>query len=475
LSDLLLLPATVLAQRIRAGELSPVALIESSLARIDQVNPRLNAFCAVYGDEARERARECEAAVSRGARLGPLHGLPVAIKDFTPIAGKATTRGSRVFADWVPDSSPVIVERLVGAGAVIMGKTTTPEFAHSSFTSSPLWGITRNPWDPSRTSGGSSGGSAVAVATGCVSLAEGTDMGGSVRIPASFCGIVGLKPALGRIPMDILPTVFDSISHFGPLARTVDDAALFLSVTQGSDDRDIQSLPDLHIPLPVPRGVRGLRFALSVDLGYYRVDPEVDGKVREAASALARKGALVEEGALPWSPAINAAWTRYWEVFLAACFGDHLAAHRGSMDPRVVELIERGFATGAVEFKRLEEVRTQQWQGLAAVFRDHDALICPTMAQPAPAVDLSDGDFDRIDGDGRYNGLDMTCPFNFVPQCPALSVPAGTTREGLPIGLQIIGRRFDDISVLRIGATLEALLKGEAAERPTGDLPNQPP
>ena len=458
MTDLLLSPATVLAQRIRAGELSPVALIDASLAKIDEVNPRLNAFCAIYRDEARARARECEAAVRNGAQLGPLHGLPVAIKDFTPIAGKVTTRGSRAFADWVPNSNPVIVERLIGAGAIIIGKTTTPEFAYSSFTASPLWGITRNPRDPTRASGGSSGGSAVAVATGCASLAEGTDMGGSVRIPASFCGVVGLKPTLGRIPMDILPTVFDSISHFGPLARSVDDAALFLAATQGPDDRDIQSLPGVQIPVPVPRGVRGLRLALSLDLGYYRVDAEVAGKVREAAIRLMGAGALVDEVDLAWSREINDAWTRYWEVFLAACFGACLAEHRNGMDPHVVELIERGFTTSAVEFKRLEEVRTRQWHSLAAVFRNHDALICPTMARPAPSIDLSDSDFDRTDRDGRYDGLDMTCPFNFVPQCPALSVPVGTTRDGLPIGLQLIGRRFDDPAVLGIGATLENLI-----------------
>ena len=475
MSDLLLLPATVLAQRIRAGELSPVALIESSLARIDEINPRLNAFCAIYADEARAHARECEAAVRRRAPLGPLHGLPVAIKDFTPVAGKATTRGSHVFADWVPDANPVIVERLLGAGAIIIGKTTTPEFAYSSFTASPLWGITRNPRDPTRTSGGSSGGSAVAVATGCASLAEGTDMGGSVRIPASFCGIVGLKPVLGRIPMDILPTVFDSISHFGPLTRSVDDAALFLSVTQGADDRDIQSLPDLEIPVPVPRGVRGLRLGLSIDFGYYRVDAEVAGKVRAAADALVDAGALVEEVELAWSREINDAWGRYWDVFLAACFGDHLAQHRNRMDPHVVELIERGFATSAVDFKRVEHVRTRQWRSLAAMFRDHDALICPTTARPAPSIDMWDGDFDRTDRDGRYDGLDMTCPFNFVPQCPALSIPAGISRDGLPIGLQLIGRRFDDILLLRIGATLEALLQHETGVRPIRDLPDQRP
>jgi Asp-tRNA(Asn)/Glu-tRNA(Gln) amidotransferase A subunit family amidase len=457
-TDALLWPAIVLAQRIRAGDLSPVALIEASLARIEDVNPRLNAFCAVYAEEARARAHECEAAVRKGANLGPLHGLPVAIKDFTPIAGKTTTRGSRVFADWIPDSNPVIVERLVGAGAIIIGKTTTPEFAYSSFTSSPLWGITRNPRDPTRTSGGSSGGSAVAVATGCASLAEGTDMGGSVRIPASFCGIVGLKPALGRIPMDILPTVFDSISHFGPLARTVDDAALFLSVTQGPDDRDIQSLPGLPIPLPVPRVVRGMRLALSIDFGYYRVDADIAGKVREAANALAGAGAIVEEVDLAWSREINDAWARYWEVFLAASFGEYLREHRNRMDPHVVDLIERGFATTAVQFKRLEAVRTRQWQSLAAVFRGHDALICPTMARPAPSIDMCDGDFDRTDRDGRYDGLDMTCPFNFVPQCPALTIPAGAARDGLPIGVQLIGRRFDECAVLSVGATLESLI-----------------
>jgi Asp-tRNA(Asn)/Glu-tRNA(Gln) amidotransferase A subunit family amidase len=283
-------------------------------------------------------------------------------------------------------------------------------------------------------------------------------MGGSVRIPASFCGIVGLKPTLGRIPMDILPTVFDSISHFGPLARSVDDAALFLSVTQGADDRDIQSLPSLPVEVPVPRGVQGLRIALSIDLGYYRVDAEVTKEVREAANALVAAGAIVDEVELAWSREINDAWGKYWEVFLAACFGGCLAEHRNVMDPRVVELIERGFAVGAVEFKRLEEVRTRQWQVLAAIFRDYDALLCPTMTRPAPSIDLSDCDFDRTDRDGGYDGLDMTCPFNFVPQCPALSVPAGTTRDGLPIGLQLVGRRFDDASVLRIGATLEDLL-----------------
>src|ERR1700757_4100656 len=240
--DLCYMPATEMARRIRDGRLSPVELIDNSLARIAAVNPALNCFCFVYPEEARARARAAEAEAKAGAKLGPLHGVPFAIKDLTPTKGKRTTLGSYAYEHWIPDEDAPIVEALTKAGGIMVGKTTTPEFAYSSFTESPLWGITRNPWDTSRTPGGSSGGSGAAVASGCVPLAEGSDMGGSVRIPASFCGIVGLKPSFGPIPFTILPSIFDSLSHFGPLARTIDDAALFLGITQGPDERDIQSL-----------------------------------------------------------------------------------------------------------------------------------------------------------------------------------------------------------------------------------------
>ena len=239
--DLCYTPAHELARRIRERELSPVEVVEASLARIAEVNPRLNCFCFVYEDEAVGLARDAERAVARGDDVGPLHGVPIAIKDLTPTKGKRTTMGSYAFEHFVPEESALIVERLLVAGAIMVGKTTTPEFAYSSFTESPLWGVTRNPWDTGRTPGGSSGGSGAAVASGCVPLAEGTDMGGSVRIPAAWCGLVGLKPSYGRIPLDFLPTQFDTIHHFGPLARTVEDARLFLSVAQGPDARDIMS------------------------------------------------------------------------------------------------------------------------------------------------------------------------------------------------------------------------------------------
>ena len=452
------LPAVELARRIAERSLSPVEVMESALARIEAVQPALNAFCFVYAEEALAAARAAEQAVMDGGPLGPLHGVPIAIKDFTPTKGKTTTRGSYAFEHWIPDRDALVVERLRAAGAIMVGKTTTPEFAYSSFTESPLWGITRNPWDPARTPGGSSGGSGAAVAAGCVPLAEGTDMGGSVRIPAAFCGLVGLKPSLGRIPMDILPSVFDSISHFGPLARTVADAALFFSVAQGPDDCDIQSLkPALDVPVPPPGKLKGRRLALSVDLGFYAVDPEIEANTRAAAEALRSAGAEVEEVELAWTREQGDAWTAYWGVYLAAAFEQVLPDYRERMDPHVVALIEAGQAMGAVPFKRIETIRTEQWLELARVFESFDAVLCPTMAQPAPPVEMSDADFQEEDEDGRFHGLDMTALFNNVSQCPALSVPSGFTNEGLPTGLQIVGHRFDDLTVLDIGAGLEAV------------------
>ena len=451
--------ATELAREIARGERSSVEVIDAAFERMAAVQGELNPFCFLYEEEARELARKADAAVAAGAHSPPLHGVPVAIKDFTPLAGKRTTRGSYALEHWVPDEDPVIVKRLRIAGAIIVARTTTPEFAFSSFTESPLWGVTRNPWNPAHTPGGSSGGSAVAVATGCVPLAEGTDMGGSVRIPAALCGVVGMKPSLGRIPMDILPTAFDSISHFGPLARTVEDAALFLSVTQGPHDADIRSLGDS----PDYRGLRpdslqGKRIALSVDLGFYAVDEEVEANTRAAADMLEDLGARVEEVRLDWSRRVVDAWFAYWGVFLAASFGDLREEHGSRMDREVLRLMAEGDRMDAVAFKRLECVFTEQWRELAAVFRTFDALVCPTMALPAPQVGRNDSDFDWEDESGRYHGLDMTSPFNNVAPCPALSVPSGFTRDGLPTGLQIVGHRHDERGVLEIGAALEPLI-----------------
>jgi len=454
--DLCYTPATELAARIRCRELSPVELMRNALARIEVVDPTLNCFCFVYPDEAMAKAREAEDTVTAGRALGPLHGIPVAIKDLTPTKGKRTTLGSYTHENWIPERNAVIVDRLQAAGAIMVGKTTTPEFAYSSFTESPLWGTTYNPWDRTRTPGGSSGGSGAAVASGCVPLAEGTDMGGSVRIPAAWCGVVGLKPSLGRIPMDLLPSVFDNMSHFGPLARTIDDARLFLAATQGPHDDDIQSIgTTIDLNGPQPASVKDLRLALDLDLGCYAVDAEVVAAVRAAAGALESEGALVEEVGLPWTRRIVDVWIEMWQVFMAAYFGHFVEGFGERMDRGVVALIEAGNRMSARDYKRLEVERTEYWRQLSAILQRHDALLCPTMRVPAPAADEADSVYDEDHGDGLYYGLDMTSQFNLFAPCPALSVPAGWSEGGLPIGMQIVGRRFCDETVLTIGKALE--------------------
>ena len=455
--DLSYTPATVLAERIRKKQLSPVELMKNTLARIEAVNPKLNCFAFVYPEEALEKAKQAERAVMKGAALGPLHGVPLAIKDLTPTKGKRTTLGSYAFEHNVPDRDAVIVTRLTDeAGGIMVGKTTTPEFAYSSYTESPLWGITRNPWNPERCPGGSSGGSGAAVATGCVPIAEGTDMGGSVRIPASWSGTVGLKPSIGRIPMDILPSVYDSLSHFGPLARTIDDARLFLDVAQGPHDIDIMSNGTrVALPDPTPGDVKGMRFAMDIDLSCYWIDPEVERNVRAAAKALEAAGATVEEVELDWPRRFNDMWVELWAVFMSGYFGDKLDKFRDKMDPNVVALIEQGNAMSATHYKRLEIERTEQWNRFRPIIEKYDAFLCPTMAIPAPPVGGSEADFQVRSGDGLYHGQDMTALFNNIPQCPALSVPAGWSKDGLPVGLQIVTRRYREDTALRIGRALE--------------------
>jgi Asp-tRNA(Asn)/Glu-tRNA(Gln) amidotransferase A subunit family amidase len=452
--------ATETAARIAAGELSPVDAVAAAVDRALAVQPELNCFTSIWVDEAMLDADEAERAVKPGAPLGVLHGAPVAVKDTTPVAGHRTTLGSYAFERFVPDRDAAVVTALRRAGAVIIGQTTTPEFAHTLQTDSPLWGITRNPHDLRRTPGGSSGGSAAAVASGCVALAEGSDMGGSVRIPAAWCGVVGLKPGLGRIPMDVLPGLFDSISHHGPLARCADDARLFLAATQGPDDADIMSVPGpLDLTRPLDADIDGIHLALSVDLGCWAVDPEIAAAVTDAAHALAAAGATVDVVDPGFTPADEAAWGVLWAVFMAAYYGDLLEAFGERMDPAVVRLITVGGEVSAVEHKRLEIHRTGLWRRLAPILAEHDALLCPTMAvAPWPAARADSPAISPVDHDG-YHSPDMTAVFNLVSPCPAVSVPCGhhtaEPNAGLPIGLQIVGRRWREDTVLRIARAVE--------------------
>ena len=464
--ELCFTPALDLARLVACRRLSPVDLVTNALARIDEVNPTINAFCSVFPERALERARMLEEEAQCGTLRGPLHGVPVAIKDLTPTAGYPTTFGSRVFADHVGEDDAVVVRRLFEAGAIMVGKTNTPEFAYSGFTRNELHGETRNPWSLERSPGGSSGGSAAAVATGCVPLAEGSDGGGSVRDPAACCGITGLKPSFGRIPFDIFPTQFSTIFHFGPLARTVADAALFLAVANGPDDADIQSLTQrLDVPVPPPGNVRGLKIALNIDFGFFHVDAEVEGNLRVAAAALAERGAIIEEVDLVFDRQAIYACEADVGSLAALLQGDVVRRHPDRVTPRVAAMVESGAGYSGTDVKRFELARTKTWQALAPVLARHDALLCPTQGGPAPLNSQSEADFDWVDDEGRYHGHFMSQFFNFTSHVPAFSVPSGFTGDGLPTAVQIVGRRHDDNMVLRIGQALEGAL-GWPAHRP---------
>jgi Asp-tRNA(Asn)/Glu-tRNA(Gln) amidotransferase A subunit family amidase len=444
------LTATAIAEAVRSGELTALLSVEVALARITAMQPSLNCFTDVYAEEARADAASLDAlSVERRAALS-LAGVPVAIKDFTPIAGKRTTFGSTVFRNHVASTSPALVRRLRAAGAIIIGHTTTPEFAHSSFTKSTLWGVTRNPWNLERTPGGSSGGSAAAVASGCVPLAEGTDMGGSIRIPAALCGLVGLKPSFGRIPMDMLRTQYDTLAHFGPLARTVDDAALFVSVTEGPDDADAWSLPRLPRVFPIPRTPKRLRLAVSTDLDFYAPTDDIADLFESTLVDLAAAGAEIVRVKTPFTRQCVDDWMALWAYTFAGDFGHLLKEHRGELDPVVVKLIEAGHRLRAVDMRAVEHRRTSLWRNFASLLERFDAFLCPTTCMTAPAAALSDPEVDSVMADGRLRTLDMTVPFNMTSACPVVSVPMGLAADGLPGGMQIVARRHEDRAVLAI-------------------------
>jgi aspartyl-tRNA(Asn)/glutamyl-tRNA(Gln) amidotransferase subunit A len=432
-----------------------VEVVDAVLARIERLDGRLNAFCAVTAEAARMQARRAEDAVMRGAALGPLHGVPFSVKDTLDTAGVRTALGSARFAERVPEEDALVVARLRAAGAILVGKTTTPELAHKGVTESPLTGVTRNPWALDHTSGGSSGGAAVAVAVGMGPIAVGTDEGGSIRIPASYCGVVGLKPTFGLVPR-VPVGVAELLTSLGPLTRTVEDAALFLSVTAGRDDRDGWSLPvesgayagELAPP------PRGLRVAWSPRLGYAAVDPEVLRVTGVAVRVLPTLGWIVEEADPGFDdPAEIADAFRY--PGLAAAVGEAPERERARMDPTLVALVEAGRRMTAEHVARAAVRRHALWAALARFFEHHDLLATPAVAVPPFPV----GQLPPLSVDGRPVGprgwIAFTYPFNLAG-LPAIVVPAGWTATGLPVGLQLVGRRLDDARLLAAAAAFEA-------------------
>jgi amidase/aspartyl-tRNA(Asn)/glutamyl-tRNA(Gln) amidotransferase subunit A len=468
------MPATELAARVRRRDLSPVEVVEAFLERIAARNATINAYVTVIGEQARTAARAAERAVMSGAPIGPLHGVPVAIKDlFDYKAGVRNTFGSRPLADYVPREDTTYVARLEQAGAIVLGKTNTPEFGHKGITDNLLVGPTSTPFAPGKNAGGSSGGSAAAVADGMAALAQGTDGGGSVRIPASWCGVYGLKASFGRVAAVSRPNAFighTPFIHSGPLTRTVEDAALMLSVMAGPHPRDPFSLPDdgMDYLAATRRGITGLRVAYSADLDVFPVDERVAAIVRDAAGAFESAGARVEEvrlGLQQPQHELSSLWLRQIGVLYADAMAafkaegiDLLGTHRAELTPQFVEMVDAVAGLSAVQYKLDDVLRTAVFDVVEDVFERYDLLVSPTLAVP-PVVNAADG---NTLGPSAINGVAvdpligwcLTYPINFTGH-PAASIPAGFTDDGLPIGLQIVGRRFADDAVLAASVAFE--------------------
>ena len=433
--------------------------MQAFLARIDAVNPDVNAIVTLVRDAALGDARRATAVLRRGASLPPLFGVPVAIKDVTPTKGIRTTHGSKLFENHVPDEDALVVQRLRAAGAIVIGKTNTPEFAFGPNTVNNVFGATRNPWNLALTAGGSSGGSAAALATGMCPLAEGTDLGGSLRGPASYCGVVGFRTTPGLIPRYPSVLAWDTYSVEGPMARTVTDTALMLSVMAGPDDRSPISYDvdqrQLVNAAKAP-SVKGWRIAWTSDLGgLMTIDDEVRAVFERAVPVFRAAGARVEHACPDMSDVPEIVrFTR--GLLMVARHADKLPEHRAILQDGLVENTEQGLALTSRDVARGELLRTRLWQGVREFLATRDVLITPTSATPpfpiehAHAVEINGRPVGRI-----LQRSYLTYAFS-VLGLPAISIPCGFTSRGLPVGLQIIGRRRGEAAVLRAAAAFEA-------------------
>ena len=449
-ADLAFAGIAELAPRIAAGEVSPVALTEAALARIETRDPALNAFVTVTAERARAAARAAEAEIAEGRIRSPLHGVPLAVKDLFATKGVRTTGGSRLLADWVPDHDAAVVERLEAAGAVLLGKTGMHELAYGTTSHNAHHGPVRNPWDTACHPGGSSGGSAAAVAAGLAYGALGSDTGASIRQPAACCGIVGLKPTFGRVSkFGALPLSW-SMDHMGPMTRSVADAALMLQILAGPDPRDPncaeRPVPDYSADLDV--GVKGKRIALARGFFFADCDPEVTAAVEAAAQALEDLGARIEEIELP---ELDSAYLTGGITIACEATAYHAKDLRERPEAFSAELrgsLELGAFYSAVDYLQAQRVRRLVTDAIRGAMEPFDGVLSPTCPVPATPID------DSVPGHSALRHRN-TIPFNLTG-LPAISLPCGMTGSGLPIGLQIAGQAFDEAGILAIARAYEA-------------------
>jgi amidase len=460
-------PAHELVRRIKSREISAVEVMDAHLAQIERVNPSINAIVTLVPEQARAAAAEMDSRLARGEDPGVLAGLPVAHKDMVVTKGIRTTFGSPIFRDFVPDTDALIVERLRQAGAITIGKTNTPEFAAGSQTFNPVFGATRNPYDLSKTCGGSSGGAAVALVCGMLPIADGSDLGGSLRNPASFCNVVGFRPSAGRVPIWPSLSAWFSLPVQGPMARTVRDAALMLSAIAGPDARSPISLqePGSLFARPLGRDFKGVRIAWSADLGGLPVEPEVARVIAAQRETFKAMDCIVEDA----SPDLRDAdeifrVLRAWNFELS--YSQLLKSRRDQMKETVIWNIEEGARLSGAQVGAAEVKRAQLFQRMRVFMEKYDFLVAP-VAQVLP-FDVKLPYVTRINGVELETYIDWmrSCYYITVTGAPAISVPCGFSRGGLPVGLQIIGRYQDDFAVLQLA---------HAFEQATGFWKKRPP
>ncbi|MFB9310907.1 aspartyl-tRNA(Asn)/glutamyl-tRNA(Gln) amidotransferase subunit A [Agromyces hippuratus] len=448
--DLYRLTATEASELFRKRELSPVELLESVIARTEATEPAINAVTEQWLDEARAAALVSEARFAGGEQVRALEGIPLMLKDEQSVAGRLLEDGCLLEQGNIADVTHPIVDRIQDAGAVIHGRTKTPEYCCSPVTHSKLWGITRNPWNPDYTPGGSSGGSGAVLAAGSTMLATGSDIGGSIRIPASFCGVVGYKPPFGRVP-GMAPFNSDTYCADGPMGRSVADVAMLQNVLSGPWVGDAASLREVAAVSGAVGSLRGVRIALCINLGGYDVDPAVEANTRAVAAALTFAGATVDEVVLPWTPeqVQQTAWPHF-----GAVMGPFIESIVEGDPDRAAQLMPytRAFAAKAAAGGDYVEglvAESAFYLPFAEIMTEYDVMICPTVASTGLAADEPATDSDTV-----FSQL-MTLPFNVIGRVPVLAVPSGIAPNGVPTGVQIVGRTYDDASVFRVGAALE--------------------
>jgi amidase len=454
--DVCFLSARELVRRIRAKEISVAEVMAAHLARIERVNPQLNAIVTLHADQATAEARRADDALARGDALGPLHGLPVAHKDLFCTRGMRTTFGSPIFKDFVPEVDSIVVERQRLAGAISIGKTNVPEFGAGSQTFNTVFGNTRNPYDPSKTCGGSSGGAAVALACGMVPLADGSDFGGSLRNPANFCNVVGLRPSAGRVPQWPSYDSWDTLSVSGPMARTVDDVALFLSVLAGPDARDPVAIAEggAGFDALLERDFAGTRIAWSTDLGGLPVDPAVTAAIAAQRTAFAGLGCEIED-ASPDLRGADAAFQTLRGVSFVNHFGDLMDKHPGAFKDTIVWNVKVGRSLTGSQVAEAVGLRAQIFARMREFMQRFEFLIAPV--NQVPPFPVEQPYVTEIAGVKMENYLDWmrSCTAITMTGHPAISVPCGFTPDGLPVGVQIVGRYRDERGLLQFARAFE--------------------